>query len=80
MGVRCLSVKPGTFGEWLGNNAAFICPGKNCGQVYIVSGFLNRSGRDCPRCHLSKGFVYGSSKKGGEASIVWGRELVNARQ
>ena len=37
--------------DWYGNNAAVLCP--VCGQVFIVSGFINKGQRKCPRCGKS---------------------------
>lgn len=34
-----------------GNNAAVSCP--CCGKVYVVSQFLNKGTRHCPKCHKS---------------------------
>jgi hypothetical protein len=55
--------------DWYGNNAAFRCP--LCGGTFIVSGHLNKNGRECPRCGESTGFVDGGSKSGGHAWIEW---------
>jgi uncharacterized protein (DUF983 family) len=38
-----------------GNNAAFRCP--KCNKVFLVSGVVNRRGRECPVCGGSTGFV-----------------------
>jgi hypothetical protein len=57
--------------DWVGNNAAFTCPRRDCGKVYIVSEFLHPNGRRCPACNLSEGFVRGSQSKGGQARIEW---------
>ena len=54
--------------DWLGNNAAFTCP--QCGQVYLVSGFLKHE-RPCPHCGMSRARVTGSSAQGGKAVISW---------
>jgi hypothetical protein len=37
--------------DWYGNNAALHCP--VCGKLFIVSEFLNKGPRDCPKCHTS---------------------------
>jgi N-acetylglutamate synthase-like GNAT family acetyltransferase/phage FluMu protein Com len=39
------------FEDWHGNNAAVRCP--VCGKVFVVSGFLNKGERKCPRCERS---------------------------
>jgi len=55
--------------DWIGNNAAFTCP--KCGKVFVVSGHINKNGRDCPKCRKVKGFVVGGQKNGGQAWIEW---------
>jgi predicted GNAT family N-acyltransferase len=48
------SLEKATLGQhedWYGNNAAVCCP--VCCKVFIVSGFLNKGQRQCPRCHES---------------------------
>lgn len=37
--------------DWHGNNAAVSCP--CCGKVYLVSQFLNKGTRQCPKCKKS---------------------------
>jgi len=53
--------------DWVGNNAAFTCPG--CGKVFIVSAVLHRNGRECPGCGQWTGFSQGGQKSGGSAWI-----------
>lgn len=55
--------------DWHGNNIAVTCPA--CGKVYVVSGFLEPNGRECPNCHRSTGRVDGSRRDGGTARIEW---------
>ncbi|SDR63725.1 hypothetical protein SAMN05444161_6843 [Rhizobiales bacterium GAS191] len=55
--------------DWIGNNAAFTCP--VCRGVYVVSGMLHKKGRECPKCHQSKGLVVGGKDSGGSATIEW---------
>jgi uncharacterized protein (DUF983 family) len=40
-----------------GNNAAATCP--SCGKVYVVSEFLDKKGRKCPKCGRSAVIVRG---------------------
>ena len=56
--------------DWHGNNAAFTCPVPKCGQIFIVSAIIHRSGRDCPRCGKSRGMVRGGMKSRGTASLT----------
>ncbi len=37
--------------DWYGNNAALCRP--VCGKIFVVSGFINRGQRRCPRCEKS---------------------------
>jgi hypothetical protein len=53
--------------DWYGNNIAITCPA--CQKVYVVSGHLNRDGRDCPKCGKSKGVVQGGKDSGGTAVV-----------
>ncbi len=53
--------------DWQGNNAAFTCT--SCSKVYIVSGMMHKSGRPCPKCGKSKGFVKGGKGSGGSAKL-----------
>ena len=55
--------------DWYGNNASFKCPA--CGGTFIVSGHLNRNGRECPRCGKATAYVRGGSASGGSAWIEW---------
>lgn len=57
--------------DWHGNNAAFTCPVPDCGKVYIVSALVDKKGRECPACGLSKAFLTASQSKGGKAWIEW---------
>jgi Zn finger protein HypA/HybF involved in hydrogenase expression len=41
--------------DWYGNNAAVRCP--VCGQVFIVSGFIAKGQRQCPKCHKSTAHI-----------------------
>jgi hypothetical protein len=41
--------------DWWGNNVALKCP---CGQVYIVSRFLGKGKRKCPKCGKSEGIEH----------------------
>jgi hypothetical protein len=50
----------------LGNNIAFACP--VCSKVYIVSGHVNRQGRNCPVCGRSTGRI---NVDGTGAEIEW---------
>lgn len=52
--------------DWRGNNIASNCP--VCGKVFIVSGLADKSGRPCPNCGKSRGFV---DERGEVASIEW---------
>jgi hypothetical protein len=54
----------GLLEDWRGNNIALACP--LCLKVFIVSGMIHRSGRDCPHCGKSKAFV---SQDGKTASV-----------
>jgi transcription elongation factor Elf1 len=49
-----------------GNNAALTCP--FCGKVFVVSGLLNKKGRECPKCQKSKGYV---ALDGSSGQIEW---------
>ena len=42
-----------------------------CGKVYIVSPLIDKKGRKCPACGLSKGFITASQSKNGKAWIEW---------
>ena len=55
--------------DFHGNNAAFSCP--ECGNLFIVSGMMDKSGRKCPQCGKSKGYVDGGAKSGGNAWIEY---------
>ena len=59
--------------DWESNNAAFTCP--QCKKVFIISGMLHKSGRDCPNCGQSTGRVRGGKDSGGSASIEWDGKL-----
>lgn len=37
--------------DWLGNNAAVHCP--ICRKLFIVSHFINKGRRKCPKCNMS---------------------------
>jgi hypothetical protein len=37
--------------DWYGNNAAVACP--VCGKTFIVSGFISKGRRRCPKCQKS---------------------------
>jgi len=50
--------------DWVGNNAAFTCP--NCGKVFLVSGVIHRTGRQCPCCAQSVGRI---NEEGTTASL-----------
>jgi transcription elongation factor Elf1 len=58
--------KPSHLEDWHGNNIAFNCP--VCGKVTVVSGLVDKNGRECQNCHKSKGFV---DVHGTTASIQW---------
>ncbi len=47
--------------DWYGNNAAVRCP--ICDQVFIVSRFLNKGQRQCPKCHKSTAQMAGEQVK-----------------
>ena len=56
--------------DWVGNNAAFTCP--QCGKVFLVSGFIHRKGRPCPKCGSAHGKVEGGAEtERGAAYIEW---------
>jgi transcription elongation factor Elf1 len=57
--------------DWQGNNAAFTCPLPDCGKVYIVSALIDKKGRKCPACGLSKALISAAQSKGGKAWIEW---------
>jgi hypothetical protein len=57
--------------ELCGNNAAFCCP--VCRRVFVVSGFLNKSGRKCPSCNRSTGHVADAG-----AFIEWEEGVLDA--
>jgi uncharacterized protein (DUF983 family) len=44
-----------------GNNAAVSCPG--CGQIFVVSGFLNKGERECPGCGKSRAIFDGQNSR-----------------
>ncbi len=58
--------RPSHLEDWHGNNIAFNCP--VCGKVTVVSGLVDKNGRECQNCHKSKGFV---DVHGTSASIEW---------
>jgi len=43
--------------DWHGNNAAVRCP--ICGKTYLVSGFIAKGQRQCPKCHQSRAELSG---------------------
>ncbi|NDQ57481.1 MAG: hypothetical protein GZ088_10460 [Acidipila sp.] len=51
-------------GDWYGNNAAVLCP--VCGKLFIVSGFVNKEPRRCPRCGKSNARMTGE-----QLSLEW---------
>jgi hypothetical protein len=55
--------------DWFGNNAAFSCP--VCSKVFLVSGFIQPTGRNCPGCGHSTGHCTGTAEKDGQAWIEW---------
>jgi len=55
--------------DWQGNNMAIACP--VCGKVFIISGHLHPTGRECPVCRESTGRVQGGRDSGGAAEIHW---------
>lgn len=55
--------------DWEGNNAAFTCPA--CSKVFIVSGMMHKTGRACPSCGKTKGFVKGGKGSGGSAHLTY---------
>ena len=68
--------KLGLLEDWQGNNMALACP--VCLKVYIVSGLLHRTGRECPNCGKSRAFVSPDGKiasvQCSQALPSWGSE------
>lgn len=55
--------------DWAGNNVAVTCPA--CSKVYLVSGFMHRSGRACPKCGKSKVVWTTTRDKNGTVRLEW---------
>ena len=55
--------------DWDGDHAAFTCP--LCANVFVVDLMLYPTGRKCPECRKSKGYVKGVKNFGGFAYIEW---------
>jgi hypothetical protein len=57
--------------DWYGNNAAVTCP--VCRQVFIVSGFISKGRRECPRCQKSSAEITEDQVK-----LEWPEELLGS--
>jgi hypothetical protein len=57
--------------DWYGNNAAMTCP--VCQQVFIVSGFIGKGRRECPRCQKSSAEITEEQVK-----VEWPEELLGS--
>lgn len=57
--------------DWYGNNAALTCP--VCQQVFLVSGFIGKGRRECPRCQKSRAEITEEQVK-----IEWPEELLGS--
>jgi hypothetical protein len=57
--------------DWYGNNAAVTCP--VCRQVFLVSGFISKGRRECPRCQKSSAEITEEQVK-----LEWPEELVGS--
>ena len=57
--------------DWYGNNAAVTCP--MCRQVFVVSGFINKGRRECPRCQKSTAEITDEQVK-----VDWPEELLGS--
>jgi hypothetical protein len=51
--------------DWQGNNVALACP--VCFKVFITSGMIHKTGRECPNCGKSKVIV---SQDGKAATVT----------
>ena len=65
--------------DWFGNNAAFICPIPSCGQVYVVSAFLNRNGRGVPSLPLLEGLCCTAQQRLWTGKDRMGADLASSR-
>jgi len=57
--------------DWYGNNAAVTCA--VCRQVFVVSGFINKGRRECPRCQKSTAEITDEQVK-----VEWPEELLGS--
>jgi hypothetical protein len=57
--------------DWYGNNAAVPCP--VCRKVFIVSGFISKGRRECPRCQKSTAEITEEQVK-----VEWPEELLGS--
>lgn len=57
--------------DWYGNNVALPCP--VCRQVFIVSGFISKGQRECPRCQKSSAEITEEQVK-----VEWPEELLGS--
>jgi hypothetical protein len=57
--------------DWYGNNAAVTCP--VCRQVFLVSGFIGKGRRECPRCQKSSAEITEEQVK-----LEWSEELLGS--
>ena len=72
MAIRNLTKNELSWGEdWYRNNAAVTCP--VCRQVFIVSGFISKGRRECPRCQKSSAGITEEQVK-----LEWPEELLGS--
>lgn len=72
MAIRNLTKDNLSWGEdCYGNNAAVTCA--VCRQVFVVSGFINKGRRECPRCHKSTAEITDEQVK-----VEWPEELLGS--
>jgi hypothetical protein len=57
--------------DWYGNNGAIPCP--VCRQIFIVSGFIAKGRRECPRCQKSSAEITDEQVK-----VEWPEELLGS--